>query len=148
MSGGPKGRTELIIGGSGAKNCAEHHGNVRFCVAPQKPTKNCKKPILKSNFLPNLTIAKKLDFNICFFVIFGRFLRSYAKTDVTMMFSAIFRSRSTYYQLCTTLGAPKHVPNTSEYIFQGFLAVCMDVNETIFQGILAVYSNEGSYHSV
>ena len=42
----PKGRTELIIGGSGAKNCAEHHGNVRFGVAPQKPTENCKKPLL------------------------------------------------------------------------------------------------------
>ena len=40
MFGSPKGRTELIIGGSGAKNCAEHHGNVRFGVAPQKPTKN------------------------------------------------------------------------------------------------------------
>ena len=34
--------------------------------------------------------------------------------DVTMTFSAIFRSRSTYYQLCTTLGAPEHVPNTSQ----------------------------------
>ena len=50
MFGSPKGRTELIIGGSGAKNCAEHHGNVRFGVAPQKPTKNCKKTICKSNF--------------------------------------------------------------------------------------------------
>ena len=49
--GSPKGRTELIIGGSGAKNCAEHHGNVRFGVAPQQPTKNCKKPILKPIFL-------------------------------------------------------------------------------------------------
>ena len=47
----PKGRTGLIIGGSGAKNCSEHHGNVRFGVAPQKPTKNYKKPILKPIFL-------------------------------------------------------------------------------------------------
>ena len=40
-------------------------------------------------------------------------LRSYAKTDVTTTLSAKFRSRSTYYQLCTTLGAPEHFPNTS-----------------------------------
>ncbi len=33
-----------------AKNCAEHHGKVRFGVALQKPTKNYKKPILKSIF--------------------------------------------------------------------------------------------------
>ena len=44
MSGSPKGRTELKICGSGPKNCAEHHGNVRFCVAPQKPIKSCEKP--------------------------------------------------------------------------------------------------------
>ena len=50
MSGSPKSRTELNIGGSGAKNCSEHHGKVRFGVALQKPTKNCKKPILKSTF--------------------------------------------------------------------------------------------------
>ena len=59
-----------------------------------------------------LTNEKKLHYNATF-AFFGRFLRSYAKTDVTMMFSAIFRSRSTYFQLCTTLGAPGHVPNTS-----------------------------------
>ena len=46
IGGGPKNRTELKIGGSGAKNCAERHENVRFGVAPQKPTKNCKKRIL------------------------------------------------------------------------------------------------------
>ncbi len=59
MSGGPKSRTELKIGGSGAKNCAEHHGNVRFGVAPQKPTKNCKKPILKSICLAIVKFGKK-----------------------------------------------------------------------------------------
>ena len=51
MSGSPKSRTELNIGGSGAKNCSEHHGKVRFGVALQKPTKNYKKPILKPIFL-------------------------------------------------------------------------------------------------
>ena len=51
MSGSPKSRTELNIGGSGAKNCVEHHGKVRFGVALQKPTKNYKKPILKPTFL-------------------------------------------------------------------------------------------------
>ena len=35
----PKGRTELVIGGSGANKCAERHGNMRFAVAPQKPDK-------------------------------------------------------------------------------------------------------------
>ena len=50
--------------------------------------------------------------------MFGRFLRSYAKTDVTTTFSAKFRSRSTNFQLCTTLGAPELVPNTSR-VFEG-----------------------------
>ena len=45
MFGSPKGRTELKIGGSGAENCAEHHGNTRFCIAPQKPVKNCEKQL-------------------------------------------------------------------------------------------------------
>ena len=62
MFGSPKGRTELNIGGSGAKNCAEHHGNVRFGVAPQKPTKNCKKTYIKSNFLAIVKFGKKVDF--------------------------------------------------------------------------------------
>ena len=39
----------MIRGGSGPKNRAEHHGNVHFGVAPQKPTKNCKKPIFSAN---------------------------------------------------------------------------------------------------
>ena len=37
MLGSPKGRIELKIDGSGPKFCAEHRGNVRFGVAPQKP---------------------------------------------------------------------------------------------------------------
>ena len=68
---------------------------------PAPPRKNARLPTTN-------------DVDISVFAIFGRFLRSYAKTDVTMMFSAIFRSRSTYYQLCTKLGAPEHVPNTSQ----------------------------------
>ena len=44
----PKGRTELIIGGSGAKFCAEFHGPLRFCVAPQKPMKQRNNMIFKS----------------------------------------------------------------------------------------------------
>ena len=38
-----KGRTELQISLSRAKNCEEVAGDVRFCVAPQKLHKNCKK---------------------------------------------------------------------------------------------------------
>ncbi len=33
------GRTEVIIGASKAKNCEESFGEVRFDVAPQKPSK-------------------------------------------------------------------------------------------------------------
>ena len=38
-----KGRTELQISLSRAKTCKEVAGDGRFCVAPQKPHKNCKK---------------------------------------------------------------------------------------------------------
>ena len=62
MFGIAKRPTELVIRGSRAKNCAEYHGNVRFGVAPQKPTKNCKKPILKFNFLAIVKFGKKVDF--------------------------------------------------------------------------------------
>ena len=37
MFGSPKGRTELKFCRSRPKFCAEHRGNVRFGVAPQKP---------------------------------------------------------------------------------------------------------------
>ena len=37
------GRTELRTGVSGAKNCKEPAGDVRFYVAPQKPCKNAEK---------------------------------------------------------------------------------------------------------
>ena len=40
-----------------------------------------------------------------FFGLLVRFLRSYAKTDVTGRFLAIFRSGYTYLELDTTLGA-------------------------------------------
>ena len=36
------GRTELIIGESGAENCQDSVGRVRFLVAPQKFAKNPK----------------------------------------------------------------------------------------------------------
>ena len=34
------GRTEVIIGASKTKFCRESFGEVRFCIAPQKPGKN------------------------------------------------------------------------------------------------------------
>ncbi len=37
------GRTEVIIGASKAKFCRESFGEVRFCVALQKPGKNDEK---------------------------------------------------------------------------------------------------------
>ena len=40
-----KGRNELQISVSGAKNCEEPAGDVRFGVAPQKPGKNAENSI-------------------------------------------------------------------------------------------------------
>ena len=65
-----KGRTELIIGGSGPKFCAQRHGNVRFCVAPQKLIKNCEKPIFKANFWQSSKFLFKASKNADSF--FGR----------------------------------------------------------------------------
>ena len=45
-----KGRIELQIGVSGAEICEEPAGDVRFCVAPQKPIKNSEKLIFRPIF--------------------------------------------------------------------------------------------------
>ena len=45
-----KGRIELQIDVSGAKNGKEPAGDVRFCVAPQKPIKNSEKLIFRPIF--------------------------------------------------------------------------------------------------
>ena len=42
------GRTDLIIGQSKAKFCEESAGDVRFCVAPQKPRKNVEKRMFET----------------------------------------------------------------------------------------------------
>ena len=42
------GRTEVIIGASKAKFCRESFGEVRFCVAPQKPGKNMGKLVFET----------------------------------------------------------------------------------------------------
>ena len=42
------GRTEVIIGASKAKFCRESFGEVRFCVAPQKPGKNGEKLVFET----------------------------------------------------------------------------------------------------
>ena len=42
------GRTEVIIGASKAKFCRESFGEVRFCVAPQKPGKNRGKLVFET----------------------------------------------------------------------------------------------------
>ena len=42
------GRTEVIIGASKAKICRESFGEVRFCVAPQKPGKNQEKLVFET----------------------------------------------------------------------------------------------------
>ena len=45
-----KGRTELQISLSRAKNVEEAAGDIRFCVFPQKTGENTKKPIFSSKF--------------------------------------------------------------------------------------------------
>ena len=47
------GRTEVIIGASKAKFCRESFGEVRFCVAPQKPGKNRGKLVFETNQMSN-----------------------------------------------------------------------------------------------
>ena len=47
------GRTEVIIGASKAKFCRESFGEVRFCVAPQKPGKNSGKRVFETNKMSN-----------------------------------------------------------------------------------------------
>ena len=49
-----KGRTELQISLSRAKNCEEVAGDVRFCVAPQKHHKNYEKRTIFRFFFENL----------------------------------------------------------------------------------------------
>ena len=46
------GRTEVIIGASKAKFCRESFGEVRFCVAPQKPGKNSEKLVFGTKKMP------------------------------------------------------------------------------------------------
>ena len=50
------GRTEVIIGASKAKFCRESFGEVRFCVAPQKPGKNMEKLVFETKKMSNKTI--------------------------------------------------------------------------------------------
>ena len=47
------GRTEVIIGASKAKCCRESFGEVRFCVAPQKPGKNRGKLVFETKQMSN-----------------------------------------------------------------------------------------------
>ena len=47
------GRTEVIIGASKAKFCRESFGEVRFCVAPQKPGKNRGKLVFDTKKMSN-----------------------------------------------------------------------------------------------
>ena len=47
------GRTEVIIGASKAKFCRESFGEVRFCVAPQKPGKNKEKLVFETKKMSN-----------------------------------------------------------------------------------------------
>ena len=45
-----KGRIELQISLSRAKNYEDVAGDVRFCLAPQKPCKNCEKTDVRTKF--------------------------------------------------------------------------------------------------
>ena len=50
------GRTEVIIGASKAKFCRESFGEVRFCVAPQKPGKNREKLVFETKKMSNKNV--------------------------------------------------------------------------------------------
>ena len=54
-----KGRTELQISLSGAKNAEESAGDVRFCVAPQKTGENIEKLRKHFNFF-SIFFSKKV----------------------------------------------------------------------------------------
>ena len=47
------GRTEVIIGASKANFCRDSFGEVRFCVAPQKPGKNREKLVFETKKMSN-----------------------------------------------------------------------------------------------
>ena len=47
----PKGRTDMNIDRSRAKNCLEFHGNLRFSVALQNPMKKREQMIFKEKQL-------------------------------------------------------------------------------------------------
>ena len=49
------GRTELIIGASKANFCRESFGEVRVCVAPQKPGENRGKLVFETKNMSNKT---------------------------------------------------------------------------------------------
>ena len=50
------GRNEVIIGASKAKFCRESFGQVRFCVAPQKPGKTMEKLVFETKQMSNKNI--------------------------------------------------------------------------------------------
>ena len=51
LSGSPKGRTEVILGVSEAKNAQETDFDVKTCLALQKPGKNQEKCDFRTDFL-------------------------------------------------------------------------------------------------
>ena len=55
------GRTDLIISQSRAKFCEESAGDVRFCVAPQKPGKNMQKRVFEAIFFEQMFLTSKIE---------------------------------------------------------------------------------------
>ena len=51
LSGSPKGRAEVMLGVSEAKNAKETDFGVKTCLAPQKPGKNDEKRHFRTDFL-------------------------------------------------------------------------------------------------
>ena len=51
------GRTDLIIGQSKAKFCEESAGDVRFCVAPQKPGKSVEKRVFETKKIADFFVV-------------------------------------------------------------------------------------------
>ena len=67
-------RTKLRISQSRAKNCEEFAGNVRFDVAPQKPSKNVVKRAFETkNFRNNKFDVEKRNVGDCLKRVFAKF---------------------------------------------------------------------------
>ena len=107
-------RTELIIGASRAKSCEEVDGEVRLSVQPPKLDQKSVKRFRNRKISPKTKILGEIfRSQKSFYAFLGWFWRIYGKMDLTIDFLAVFRSRCTYYELCTTKNCQNNVTTSS-----------------------------------